>query len=185
MEDRRSIKTKRAIKEAFLKLLHEKEINKITVSDLSRRADLGRGTFYLHYRDVFDLYEQIENELFDQLGKFYDDYFPSEDPHHLLTFIEKTTEYIYQNAAIFTLLTKPKRNILTINKFKDFFKQKIFEELSIMQQSGNEITCDELEITFLVSGAVGILEEWINDGMVQTPAHIASVVHRILLKIGG
>ena len=48
MEDRRSIKTKRAIKEAFLKLLHEKEINKITVSDLSRRADLGRGTFYLH-----------------------------------------------------------------------------------------------------------------------------------------
>nr|MDH3162613.1 TetR/AcrR family transcriptional regulator [Bacillus licheniformis] len=98
MEDRRSIKTKRAIKEAFLKSLHEKEINKITVSDLSRRADLGRGTFYLHYRDVFDLYEQIENELFDQLGKFYDDYFPSEDPHHLLTFIEKTTEYIYQNS---------------------------------------------------------------------------------------
>ncbi|WP_346988270.1 TetR-like C-terminal domain-containing protein [Bacillus sp. SW7] len=74
---------------------------------------------------------------------------------------------------------------MTINKFKDFFKQKIFEELSIMQQSGSEITCDELEITFLVSGAVGILEEWINDGMVQTPAHIASVVHRILLKIGG
>ncbi|MCJ2148561.1 TetR/AcrR family transcriptional regulator [Bacillus paralicheniformis] len=184
MEDRRSIKTKRAIKEAFLKLLHEKEINKITVSDLSRRADLGRGTFYLHYKDIFDLYEQIENELFDQLGRFYDDYFPSEDPHNLLTFIEKTTEYIYQNAAIFTLLTKPKGNILTINKFKDFFQRKIFEELSMIEQSENEVTCDEMEISFVVSGVVGVLEEWINEGMVQTPAHVAGVVHRILLKIG-
>ena len=72
---------------------------------------------------------------------------------------------------------------MTINKFKDFFKQKIFEELSMMQQSGNEMACDEMEITFLVSGAVGIFEEWINGGMVQTPAHIAGVVHRILLKI--
>ncbi|MDI5790662.1 hypothetical protein PO124_26240 [Bacillus licheniformis] len=44
MEDRRSIKQK-SDKRGFLKLLHEKEINKITVSDLSRRADLGRGTF--------------------------------------------------------------------------------------------------------------------------------------------
>ncbi|KRT90883.1 TetR/AcrR family transcriptional regulator [Bacillus paralicheniformis] len=184
MEDRRSIKTKRAIKEAFLKLLHEKEINKITVSDLSRRADLGRGTFYLHYKDIFDLYEQIENELFDQLGRFYDDYFPSEDPHNLLTFIEKTTEYIYQNAAIFTLLTKPKGNILTINKFKDFFQRKIFEELSMIEQSENEVTCDEMEISFVVSGVVGVLEEWINEGMVQTPSHVAGVIHRILLKIG-
>jgi len=40
-----------------------------------------------------------------------------------------------------------------------------------------------MEITFLVSGAVGILEEWINDGMVQTPAHIASVIYRIQLKL--
>ncbi|WP_425524836.1 TetR/AcrR family transcriptional regulator [Bacillus atrophaeus] len=66
MGDRRSIKTKSAIKHAFLKLLHEKEINKITVSDLSKKADISRGTFYLHYKDVFDLYEQIEDEIFEQ-----------------------------------------------------------------------------------------------------------------------
>ncbi|GIN66561.1 MULTISPECIES: TetR/AcrR family transcriptional regulator [Bacillus] len=110
MEDRR------AIKEAFLKLLQEKDINKITVSDL------GRVTFYLHYKDIFDLDEQIENELFDQLGSFYDASFPSDDPLSMLAFIEKMTEYIYQNAEIFTLLTKPKRNIVTIEKFKDFFR---------------------------------------------------------------
>lgn len=38
MGDRRSIKTKSAIKHAFLELLQEKEINKITVSDLSKEA---------------------------------------------------------------------------------------------------------------------------------------------------
>lgn len=70
MKDRRTIKTKRAIRESFLELLKEKEVQQITVSELSRKADLGRGTFYLHYQDVFDLYEQLEKELFDQLGGY-------------------------------------------------------------------------------------------------------------------
>ncbi|ARW07617.1 TetR/AcrR family transcriptional regulator [Bacillus atrophaeus] len=183
MGDRRSIKTKSAIKHAFLKLLHEKEINKITVSDLSKKADIGRGTFYLHYKDVFDLYEQIEDEIFEQLGSFYDSSFPSEDPLSMLTFIEKTTEYIYQNVEIFTLLTKPKMNVLSTNKLKEFFKTKVIEELSMLRQSANSITeTEKFETTFIVSGVVGIIEEWINNGMIKTPTCISNIIHQLLLK---
>ncbi|MCR6597684.1 TetR/AcrR family transcriptional regulator [Bacillus halotolerans] len=183
MGDRRSIKTKCAIKHAFLKLLQEKEINKITVSDLSKEADIGRGTFYLHYKDVFDLYEQIEDEIFHQLGSIYDASFPSDDPLNMLTFIEKTTEYIYQNIEIFTLLTKPKMNVLSINKLKEFFKTKMIEELSMMRQSAKSITeTEKFETTFIVSGVVGIIEEWINNGMIKTPAYISNIIHQLLLK---
>ncbi len=53
MEDRRNKKTEQLIKRVFLKLLKEKSLNKITVAEIARLADLGRGTFYLHYGDVY------------------------------------------------------------------------------------------------------------------------------------
>ncbi|MBG9489700.1 MULTISPECIES: TetR/AcrR family transcriptional regulator [Bacillus] len=182
MGDRRSIKTKSAIKHAFLKLLQKKEINKITVSELSKEADIGRGTFYLHYKDVFDLYEQIEDEIFQQLGSIYDASFPSDDPLNILTFIEKTTEYIYQNVEIFTLLTKPKMNVLSINKLKEFFKTKMIEELSMIQSAKSITEIEKFETTFIVSGVVGIIEEWINNGMIKTPTCISNNIHQLLLK---
>ncbi|CAI6291795.1 TetR/AcrR family transcriptional regulator [Bacillus subtilis] len=182
MGDRRSIKTNSAIKHAFLKLLQKKEINKITVSELSKEADIGRGTFYLHYKDVFDLYEQIEDEIFQQLGSIYDASFPSDDPLNILTFIEKTTEYIYQNVEIFTLLTKPKMNVLSINKLKEFFKTKMIEELSMIQSAKSITEIEKFETTFIVSGVVGIIEEWINNGMIKTPTCISNNIHQLLLK---
>ncbi|TDY55555.1 TetR/AcrR family transcriptional regulator [Bacillus subtilis] len=182
MGDRRSIKTKSAIKHAFLELLQEKEINKITVSELSKEADIGRGTFYLHYKDVFDLYEQIEDEIFQQLGSIYDASFPSDDPLNILTFIEKTTEYIYQNVEIFTLLTKPKMNVLSINKLKEFFKTKMIEELSMIQSAKSITEIEKFETTFIVSGVVEIIEEWINNGMIKTPTCISNNIHQLLLK---
>ncbi|MBU8677705.1 TetR/AcrR family transcriptional regulator [Bacillus subtilis] len=182
MGDRRSIKTKSAIKHAFLELLQEKEINKITVSELSKEADIGRGTFYLHYKDVFELYEQIEDEIFQQLGSIYDASFPSDDPLNILTFIEKTTEYIYQNIEIFTLLTKPKMNVLSINKLKEFFKTKMIEELSMIQSAKSITEIEKFETTFIVSGVVGIIEEWINNGMIKTPTCISNNIHQLLLK---
>ncbi|WP_223251759.1 TetR-like C-terminal domain-containing protein [Bacillus atrophaeus] len=101
----------------------------------------------------------------------------------MLTFIEKTTEYIYQNVEIFTLLTKPKMNVLSTNKLKEFFKTKVIEELSMIRQSANSITeTEKFETTFIVSGVVGIIEEWINNGMIKTPTCISNIIHQLLLK---
>ena len=47
-EDRRVRKTRSAIKSSFIELLNEKELEKITIQDIADRADINRGTFYLH-----------------------------------------------------------------------------------------------------------------------------------------
>ncbi|WP_052303542.1 TetR-like C-terminal domain-containing protein [Bacillus spizizenii] len=110
--------------------------------------------------------------------------FPSEDPLNILTFIEKTTEYIYQNVEIFTLLSKPKMNVLSINKLKEFFKTKMIEELSMLRQSAKSITeTEKFETTFIVSGVAGVIEEWIKNGMVQTPSSVSGIIQQLLLKI--
>ena len=61
--DRRIRRTRAAIQSAFLKLIFEKDINKITIKELCERADINKSTFYLHYQDIYDLEEQIEEEI--------------------------------------------------------------------------------------------------------------------------
>ena len=52
-EYRSAIRSKRMIKQAFLSLIKEKDISKITVTELVERADLNRATFYAHYPDIY------------------------------------------------------------------------------------------------------------------------------------
>ena len=60
--DRRSRYTCRVIKETLLALLKERPFTKINVSQLCRAADLTRGTFYLHYRDLYDVLDDVLEE---------------------------------------------------------------------------------------------------------------------------
>ena len=49
--------------------MEEKGFEAITVSDLTKKADINRGTFYLHYKDKYDLLEQSEEEIFVELDR--------------------------------------------------------------------------------------------------------------------
>ncbi len=61
--DRRVRKTRKQLRECLISLLKQKKVQDITVRELTDMADLNRGTFYLHYKDVYDLLEKTETEL--------------------------------------------------------------------------------------------------------------------------
>ncbi len=54
--DRRKRKTKALLRQTLTRLLLEKDLKDITISELTELADINRGTFYLHYRDIYDLF---------------------------------------------------------------------------------------------------------------------------------
>lgn len=62
-EDARVRYTKKALRDALFTCLKTKQLQDITVKEISETANLNRATFYKHYRDCFDLLEQIENEM--------------------------------------------------------------------------------------------------------------------------
>lgn len=99
--NRSSIKTRALIKSTFAEMLSEKkEINKITVTELVKRADINRGTFYSHYDDVYGVAEDYENELID---KFFDDarLIGSQD---IDSFTDSFFDYIKKNNENYKLL---------------------------------------------------------------------------------
>lgn len=56
-------RSRHLIKQAFAELLNEKDMSKITVTDVVERANISRGTFYAHYLDVYDLYAAIQSNI--------------------------------------------------------------------------------------------------------------------------
>ena len=64
--DQRKLKTQQAIQTAFLQLRKEKALEQISVTELSRLARISKATFYLHYRDIFDLSEKLQKNAIKQ-----------------------------------------------------------------------------------------------------------------------
>ena len=65
--DIRKQKTRQAIQDAFLRLRAEKSLEQISVTELSRTAKISKATFYLHYRDIYDLSEQLQKAVIQRL----------------------------------------------------------------------------------------------------------------------
>ena len=57
-DDRRVRKTKKALRQGLVSLLEKKKLKDITVRELTDTVDLHRGTFYVHYRDIYELRER-------------------------------------------------------------------------------------------------------------------------------
>jgi AcrR family transcriptional regulator len=67
-DDRRANRTKRSLSEALVELIHEKRFDDITVQDVIDRADVGRSTFYSHFRDKEDLFQQDWERFLDMFA---------------------------------------------------------------------------------------------------------------------
>ena len=68
--DRRTRYTKKVIREVYIELLSELPSSKITVTEVCRRADINRGTFYLHYESLPCVMKDLENEVYDEIVAF-------------------------------------------------------------------------------------------------------------------
>lgn len=181
MNDRRNAKTERLIKETFLSLLKKQNLNKITVAEISRQANLGRGTFYLHYTDVYNLYENIENDLMESLTKVFKKAFPTTDADNSRKLMEELTLYIEKNKDLFRVLTRSD-NGNTMYKLKKLFYSMVFKEDTTINPRGDK-QFDLVESVFVVSGIIGVLEKWIADDFHPSRDNIAKMMNMIILKV--
>lgn len=176
MKDKRVIKTQRAIRNAFISLIKEKTLNQITVAEICRKSELGRGTFYLHYKDVYDLYEHIEDELYNELEEMFNRSYPSCEPTNLKLILENITEYVEENKDIFLFLIQQDSNG---KKVKSFFNKKVLE--NALHEGISEF--NEVGTTFIVSGVIGVLVEWLENGLSINHNKISDSLYQILLKL--
>jgi len=159
-EDRRVRKTKHALQKGFAELLAEKEIQKITVKELTEKVDVHRGTFYAHYEDIYDLYRSIEDRVINEIKTLLSNDFP-EGLKGLTSFYKLLFSYLCDNKQICRFLFQGSANNSFINTLNDLFLESCLdswnEEYEI-DKLGNEI---EYYAQFYLSGSFAIISKWV------------------------
>lgn len=119
-----SKKTRKLIKKIFAEMLSEKkELGKISVSELCKRADISRGSFYSHYDDIYGVAEDYENELIDT---FFDNMRLIET-ENISQFLDSIFEFIKQNNENYRLLCKSNELLFTAKKLTSIASGKLLE----------------------------------------------------------
>ena len=97
--DRRVRRTREQLKRALTQLLLEKPVREITVRELTDRADVNRGTFYAHYTDLYDMLEQMENELLEAFQALLDRHAPDDLTRDLAPLLSDVFCFVEENRA--------------------------------------------------------------------------------------
>lgn len=85
--DRRIRKTKSQLKSGLAQLMMEKSINEISVKELVEKVDINRSTFYLHYSDIYNLLDEVENDMLKEITHIIETH-PMGEKDNTFTFME-------------------------------------------------------------------------------------------------
>lgn len=159
--NQRSRLTNLLLKQAYIRLMHEKPPARITVKEICQCAEVNRGTFYLHYTQPNDILIELEDEAIRQVSDSLRSIgaYPEEAPDarkDLLAFLR----YIQKNDEIF-------RTLLVENS-DPHFRRKLFDFAMTMVDSAFDIPLDPVRknavCRFLISGSLELLTDWIRSG---------------------
>ncbi len=144
-----SRKTRKLIKTTFAELLNEKkELNKITVTELVKRADITRGTFYTHYDDVYDVANEYQLETIDLLVSDDVILYNKED---ILNYCQDIFNCLKDNEKIYKMLLASNEPLSFLEKLKKMASQKILFALKNVEKSNSYL---ELDVSFFMNGII-------------------------------
>lgn len=160
--DRRIGKTREAIFEAFISLMAEKNFEQITVNEIAARANVSRGTIYLHYVDKYDLLDQCIETQMEQLCESC---LAGGENAHIASggALLRTAEYLERHAWVFTTLLNNKGVPAFRTRLHAILLQGLSEQIDMcgLNRGMNK----EMLIQFLASAVVGVMEWWITHSM--------------------
>ncbi len=175
--DRRPQKTKRALKNVLVDLLQTRELQTISIKEITDRADISRGTFYLHYDDIFALYQAIEYDVIDNITDIIQSKVPIQDEDELEKIIGAIFEYLTAHINECDALLRTDSASFLSGVFERN-RPKVSETWE--SPYGSKEHMQAYSYIFLSHGFAGVLKHWIAFGKLETPRQIADIVKRLL-----
>lgn len=176
--DRRIQKTQESLKKAVIELMTKKNFDDITIQDIADRANVNRGTIYLHYLDKYDLLEKLIAAHMDEL-KEMDTWACEMDWVDALV---PYFEYFEKNYLFFSTMLASKGapssfRTLLLASFMEGFKAEIDRD-----SGRNEDLSEDVMLQYAGTAYVGVIEWWIRNGMPHPPQAMAKQVGALLAR---
>ena len=175
--DRRVKYTKMVLEESLIKLLQRRPIDKLSVTAICEAADINRSTFYSHYTDQYDLLQQVQEKVLQEINEHLADYRFTGSEAELFQMMNRILEYIAANAMLCEVLLGQSgengANALQQAILK-IVQRQVIKEL----QSTRRLDADMMEyvLLFAVNGSIGMVEKWLQTGMKKSAREMAEVV---------
>ena len=177
--DRRVRRTKALLLKGLMRLMETKDIKDISVKELSDLVDINRSTFYLHYNDIYDMLDQIENELFVEFNDILDRTIgQSFEPVSAQATLKEIFSFLDRHRDVARTIMGPHGDLTFVNRMNNLVKERIRNLLN-SNQPHSDYTYIE---AFVVSGCIGVIETWLNHPNPQTPEEISTMCSTLLTK---
>ena len=168
-EDRRVRRSKRLLKQAFAALMLEKEFREITVKDITERADLNRGTFYLHYNDTVDLLGKMEQDVLNDLQDLFDEWrknVPERDELQKIDvngFFSPLFDYIEANHSLCACLLQNRAAADFMQKLQALIRENGIAFMRSQGVTEGQVSLDYF-FSYIAYGTIGTLLYWFQTG---------------------
>ena len=163
--------TRQSLIDAFWALYSQKGIAKITVREITAKTECNRGTFYEYFLDVYDVLEQIENELIPEIEEL---------PPRQASLYQPINDFIKlydQNSQYYNILLGPKGDPAFAVKLKEGVKAKLKAALTATHLDPVEL---EYTLEFVLSAMIGVLSYWFQDVNVVPKEVLLALIYRLM-----
>lgn len=178
-EYRSSIRSKRLIRKAFVEMLKEEDLEKITVTDIITRADINRGTFYAHYQNTRAVIEQIENEIIEKMLEFLSEFRYKNFFQNPLPLLLKISSYLENDLEFYRILINSNGSEQFLIKLKTIFVKHMETDTDIpdaMKRSPAFL----IRCHFFAGGLVNLYQVWFRGELDFSLDEIAREISRIM-----
>ena len=162
-QDRRIKRTKMLLQNALVDLMLEKAVGKISVKELTQKADVNRSTFYLHYLDIYDMLEQMENEFVETIQGFFHDFFKPLPTSMPLTLFVNISEWLEQDKEYYVKLLRGSASWYIFEELESRIRDEFLTLLYLIFLDEESLDL-RTRVNFTVSGTVGVLRMWVMEG---------------------
>ena len=181
-EDRRVRRTKKLLTQALTQLLQEKQAKEITVKELTELADMNRGTFYLYYKDIFDMLEKIEDSLFEALDAIVDRHegeaFTAQTKPMLLDLFT----FVQENQEMCRVLLSANGDMNFLHRLNEVVREKCKNAWdSLYAREAREEEFD-YHYSFVVFGCAGLIRAWLNRNCKESAEQMAALADAMIWK---
>ncbi len=184
-EYRSSIRSKNLIKKAVAKLIHEKELSKITVSDVIREADISRGTFYAHFPDIQSVVEQIETEEVKKLVNLVNlAQTENSGVDSTKAFLSAIFNHLYNDFEYYENLIQSCFLNNYLSRIVDIYHSQTFSKLIEKDKTKNENAAN-IYLTFITYGVKEVIVAWLQGRIDCSPNELAEKISTLLELCNG
>jgi AcrR family transcriptional regulator len=165
---------------AALALAEEHDFASITVQDITRRADVNRGTFYLHYRDKEDLCARALDALFDELtaeDRAFVDAHPSLAPETVPSGVVAQFRQVAERPELYRRLLGGAGSSSFAARLRAYHEQqflRVWRDMGLVTQAGSPPA--GLRARFAASAAQGVIDWWLGCDPGESPEAMAAWV---------